>query len=80
MRGFFPMSRGDLAYVILLLGFAVVAFLPWAREVHFVGVALVGWLMALLMIVAPVVAIIRILQERRIRKEPREAGGNEEEA
>lgn len=65
MANFFPMSRGDLAYVIIIIAVAVIAFLPWAREIHFAGVALVGWLMALLMILSPVIALVRIAQERR---------------
>ena len=70
MKSFFPMSRGDVAYILLLLAFVVVAFLPWARHIELGGVALVGWLMALLMIVSPAVALIRIAQERRDREDP----------
>jgi hypothetical protein len=65
VANFFPMSRGDLAYVVIIISVAVIAFLPWAREIHFAGVALVGWLMALLMVISPVIALVRIAQERR---------------
>lgn len=64
MRDFFPLSRGDLAFLIIVLAWAFVAFLPWARDIHVLGVALVGWLLAALMIVAPAVALIRVWRER----------------
>ena len=63
--GFFPLSPGDIAYVVAVLAIAVVAFLPWARDVSWAGVALLGWLMAGLMVAAPVIALVRIVSERR---------------
>ena len=72
MRHFFPLSRGDLAFLIIALAWAVVALLPWAREHHFLGVALVGWLMAALMVVAPVVALIRVWREDATTKSDEE--------
>jgi len=63
--GFFPLSPGDIAYVVSVLAIAVVAFLPWARDVSWAGVALLGWLMAGLMVAAPIIALVRIASERR---------------
>ena len=63
MRGFFPLSRGDVVFLLVIHAWALVAFLPWARDIHVLGVALVGWLMAALMIVAPVVALVRVFRE-----------------
>lgn len=73
MQSFFPMSRGDLAYIVSVLAFAVVAFLPWARDVEVGGMALVGWLMAALMIFAPIVALVRIATRRPASKTQDEA-------
>jgi len=72
VRNFFPLSRGDLGYLIIVLGCALVAFLPWARGIHFLGVALVGWLMAALMVVAPLVALARVMREPRGTESSRE--------
>lgn len=65
MRSFFPMPLGDLLYLVVLIAFAVVAFLPWARDIEWGGMALVGWLMALLMVLSPAIALIRMARERR---------------
>lgn len=63
--GFFPLALADIAYIVAVLAVAVVAFLPWARDVSFAGVALIGWLMAGLMVAAPLIALIRIAGEKR---------------
>lgn len=68
VSGFFPLSPGDIAYVVAVLAFAVVAFLPWARDISFAGVALIGWLMATLMVAAPLIALVRIASEKRPTK------------
>ena len=57
---FFPMPRGDRWYILAILGFAVLSFLPWSHAIEVAGMALFGWLMAALMVVAPVVALLRI--------------------
>ncbi len=67
MSSFFPMSRGDVLYIALVLGFAVVSFLPWSRGIEIGGMALLGWLMAGLMVFAPVVALVRIAADRSAR-------------
>lgn len=60
---FFPMSRGDRLYLVLVLVGAVVALLPWSRDIEVGGMSLMGWLLAGLMVLAPVVAIVRIVRE-----------------
>ena len=65
MSRFFSMSRGDRAYLAALLLFAALAFLPWARGVTVAGLALFGWLMAALMVVAPMVALLRLVASRK---------------
>lgn len=69
--GFFPMSRGDAIYLIALLVLAAVSFLPFTREVEVGGMALLGWAMAALMVLSPVVALVRLWRGRRSSEEPR---------
>ena len=64
---FYPLPRGDRWYILALLVFAVVSFLPWTHTVEVAGMALFGWLMAALMVVAPAVALLR-LRTRKSRK------------
>ena len=33
MANFFPISRGDLAFIVILLVFVFVSFLPWSRSI-----------------------------------------------
>jgi len=70
MRGFFPMSRGGLLCIGLLLLFALVSFLPFTREVHVAGMALLGWLMAALMVLSPAIALLRLRAARRRDRPP----------
>ena len=60
MSNFFPLPRGDRWYVLAVLLFAVVSFLPWSHTVKVAGMALFGWLMAGLMVFAPAVALLRL--------------------
>ena len=64
MRQFFPMSRGDLLFIIVLLIFAVVSFLPWSRESSWGGMAMLGWMMAALMVLSPAIALFRLRGQR----------------
>ena len=65
MSNFFPMPRGDRWYILAILLFAVVSFLPWSHRIQVAGMALFGWLMAALMVVAPVVALLRLRERPR---------------
>ncbi len=65
MSNFFPMPRGDRWYILVILVFAVVSFLPWSHSIQVAGMALFGWLMAALMVVAPVVALLRLRERPR---------------
>jgi len=67
--GFFHLPWGDVAYIVAVLAIAVVAFLPWAREASFSGVAMLGWLMAGLMVAAPLIALLRIIGGHRRGKD-----------
>ena len=61
---FFRMDRGDRIYLAALLFFAGISFLPWWRGIDIAGMALFGWLMAVLMFIAPVVAFIRYIRRK----------------
>lgn len=60
MPDFFPLPRGDRWFILSILAFAVVAFLPWTHTIEVAGMALFGWMMAALMVVAPIVALVRL--------------------
>jgi hypothetical protein len=57
------MPRGDRWYLTALIAIAVVAFLPWSRVTHVGVLPLFAWLMAGLMVLAPIVALVRLLRE-----------------
>lgn len=73
MNRFFRLPPGDGTYLVVVLLFAVVALMPFAREVEVGGMALLGWMMAALMVLSPVVALVRIGIERRAESGDREA-------
>ena len=65
MSSFFSLSRGDRIYIIALVVFAVVCFLPWSRQIELGGMALLGWLLSALMIFSPTIALLRLFRSRR---------------
>jgi hypothetical protein len=64
MSNFYPMKRGDLLYIISILAFSIISFLPWTHRINIFGMALFGWLMVVLMVFSPVVVLLRLLAER----------------
>lgn len=64
-RGFFPMERGDRWFLVALLVLSAGAFLPAMRRLEPGGLALLGWLMAALMVLSPTVALVRLWRGRR---------------
>ncbi len=65
MSNFFDMKKGDLSYLISILLFAFVAFLPWSHHIEVAGMVLFGWLLALLMVFSPTIAFIHLLLDRK---------------
>lgn len=59
------MKSGDRGYLISILVFAFVAFLPWSHRIRFSGMALFGWLMAALMVFSPAIALIQFLLSKK---------------
>jgi hypothetical protein len=67
MSNFFPISRGDFFYIVIILIFAFAAFLPWSHRIYLGGMALFGWLMAALMVLSPSIALFRHLSRRHTK-------------
>jgi hypothetical protein len=65
MSQFFSMPRRDRWYLLAILLFAAIAFLPWAKHIHVAGMALFGWLMAGLMIFSPGLALVHLWREQK---------------
>lgn len=64
MSPFFSMPSGDRWFLLTIIIFAIIAFLPWMQEIQMSGMALFGWLMAALMILSPAIALLRLMQQR----------------
>jgi hypothetical protein len=64
MSNFFPMPSGDRWFLLTIIIFSVIAFLPWMQDIQISGMALFGWMMAVLMILSPVIALIRLIRHR----------------
>lgn len=58
------MPRGDRWYLLTIIIFSIISFLPWTQKVHLAGMVLFGWLMAVLMILSPTIALIRLIRHR----------------
>ncbi|MDP6578146.1 MAG: hypothetical protein QF416_02670 [Candidatus Marinimicrobia bacterium] len=65
MSQFFSMDSGDRWYLLAITIFSVLAFMPWARTVEVGGMALFGWLMAILMIFSPAIALVQLFIRRK---------------
>ena len=68
MSQFFSMDSGDRWYLLAITIFSVLAFMPWARTVVVGGMALFGWLMAILMIFSPAIALAQLFIRRKRRE------------
>ena len=65
MSQFFPMPSGDRWFLLTIILFSVISFLPWIQEIQISGMALFGWMMAALMILSPAIALIRLIRQSR---------------
>ncbi len=61
---FFPLPKGDAAFLLLLLLFTLLSFGLPIQDLQLGGMDLLGWLMAALMIFSPLIALLRISKER----------------
>jgi hypothetical protein len=58
------MPGGDRRFLLTIIIFSVISFLPWMQEIQISGMALFGWMMAALMILSPAIALIRLIRQR----------------
>ncbi len=58
MKQFFPMRKVEVSVLIFLITFAVISFLPIWRTIEIGGMAVFGWLMAVLMVVSPTLVLL----------------------
>lgn len=63
MKSFFPMPRRERVALFALIAFSVVAFLPVFGEISVLGVAVFGWLMAILLLGSPAILLLLVLGE-----------------
>ena len=64
-KQFFPMRRSQGWTLLVLVVFSVFAFLPaWRTEV-LGGMVVFGWLMALLMVASPTLALLIFVLDKR---------------
>jgi len=68
MSDFYPMKRSDFWYLIAIITFAFISFLPWARRIVISGLALFGWMMVALMVISPTLVLIRLFFEKRRKR------------
>lgn len=61
------MPRGDRWYLMIVIAFAFISFLPWSRMIYVSGMALFGWLMAGLMLLSPAIALLLLWVEKKNR-------------
>ncbi len=65
MKGFFSMRAAERAMLLFLVLFSIFAFLPPWREIEVAGMVLLGWWMALLMVLSPAMTLAVFLWRRR---------------
>lgn len=68
---FFRMPAAERGYVLVLLLFSGVSFLPWWRDTKLGGLAVLGWLMAILMVLSPALALWLFARDRGRRRSGR---------
>lgn len=62
---FFPMPRTERVALFVLIAFSVLAFLPVFGEISVLGVAVFGWLMAVLLLGSPAILLALVLAASR---------------
>ncbi|MCY3745598.1 MAG: hypothetical protein OXH05_05150 [Acidobacteria bacterium] len=72
------MPRRERVALFTLIAFSVVAFLPVFGEISVLGVAVFGWLMAILLLGSPAILLLLVLGESG--SGDTEAGGPEDTA
>ncbi len=63
MNSFFPMRRPERIALFVLILFSTIAFLPFFGEISVLGVAVFGWLMAILLLGSPAILLLLLFTE-----------------
>ena len=64
LKNFFPLRRAEGVSLSLIITFTIISFLsPW-RTIELAGMAVFGWLMAVLMLLSPAIALLIFMRER----------------
>ena len=66
MKQFFPIKRSEKLGLLFLITFAVISFLPFWRTIEIGGMAVFGWLMAILMVVSPVMTLLALRRSDKL--------------
>ncbi len=64
LKSFFPMDRVEAAVLLFLVAFSLFSFLPAWRTEEIAGMAVFGWLMAVLMVISPTLALLVFHRKR----------------
>jgi hypothetical protein len=64
LKSFFPMDRVEAATLLFLVAFSLFSFLPAWRTTEVAGLAVFGWLMAILMVLSPTLALLVFRRKR----------------
>ena len=77
MKQFFPMRRSEKIVLPFLITFAALSFLPVWRTIELGGMAVFGWLMAILMLISPVLTLLALRRSDRLVINQPSPGGSE---
>lgn len=65
MKQLFPMERREAYVLLFLVGFSAFSFIPQWREIEVAGMAVFGWLMSILMLLSPTLALLVFVRGQR---------------
>jgi hypothetical protein len=77
MKQFFPMRRSEKIVLPFLIAFAAISFLPVWRNIEIGGMAVFGWLMAILMLISPVLTLLALSRSDKTLKNQPPSEGSE---
>jgi hypothetical protein len=69
MKSFFRMDKTELWFLVALVAFSTLSFLPLWRGIYVAGMSLLGWWMAILMVLSPLGALVIFFLERKRRRQ-----------
>ncbi len=67
MSNFQKLPADDGLYLIVLIGFSAISFLPFWRGIEVAGLSMLGWWMVFLMVYVPTSALIHFARSEKKR-------------